>query len=101
MPTPPLGWIPSAAPIYTRVTISGEIEGDHMSRSQAARARRRAQQALAYRAWYIAPATAAVPPIEVLTDPSLQRREKDRQLRRAAAGSFDTIAPVVSHRAAA
>jgi hypothetical protein len=63
-----------------------------MSRSKAARARVRALQALAYRAWYIAPAVAAVPSLDVLTDPRLQRREKLRQLRRAQLGLFDTPA---------
>jgi hypothetical protein len=63
-----------------------------MSRSKAARARVRARQALVYRAWYIAPAVAAVPPVDVLTDPTLQRREQRRQLRRAQVGQFDTAA---------
>lgn len=72
-----------------------------MSRSKAARARVRALQALAYRAWYVAPAAAAVPPIAVLTDPALQRREKRRQLRRAQLGLFDTLAPVEPSRIAA
>jgi hypothetical protein len=72
-----------------------------MSRNKAARARARAIQALAYRAWYLAPATAALPSLDVLTDPALQRREKTRQLRRAQVGLFDTLAPVEPSRLAA
>jgi hypothetical protein len=89
---------PGHGPIYTRATVSGEIvnRGDGMSRSKASRARVRALQALAYRAWYIAPATADVPPLDVLTDPRLQRREKTRQLRRAQVGLFDTVAPTAA-----
>jgi hypothetical protein len=63
-----------------------------MSRSKASRARVRAQQALAYRAWYVAPSVADVPPVDVLTDPMLQRREQRRQLRRAQLGLFDSAA---------
>jgi hypothetical protein len=72
-----------------------------MSRSKAARARIRAIQALAYRAWYVAPATADVPSLDVLTDPRLQRREKLRQLRRAQVGLFDTPAMAAPIRLAA
>jgi len=72
-----------------------------MSRTKAARARVRALQALAYRAWYIAPATAELPSLDVLTDPRLQRREKVRQLRRAQVGLFDSVAPAEPIRLAA
>jgi hypothetical protein len=72
-----------------------------MSRSKAARARMRALQALAYRAWFVAPATAALPSLDVLTDPALQRREKLRQLRRAQVGLFDTVALAEPARLAA
>lgn len=63
-----------------------------MSRTKASRARVRARQALAYRAWYIAPGLAPVPPVAILTDAVLQRREQLRQLRRAQLGYFDTPA---------
>ena len=72
-----------------------------MSRTKAARARIRAVQALSYRAWYLAPGTAELPSLDVLTDPRLQHREKLRQLRRAQVGLFDTVAPAEPARLAA
>jgi hypothetical protein len=71
-----------------------------MRRARAARARRIALKAMAYRAWYLSPATAEIPPISVLTDGRLQAREQRRQLRRAQVGQFDTVAPVVPSTAA-
>jgi hypothetical protein len=64
-----------------------------MKPAKAARAREMAGRALAYRAWYVAPGEAPVPPIAVVTDARLQRREQLRQLRRAQVGLFDTPAP--------
>ncbi len=75
--------------------------GKSMSTLRASRARRRARQALAYRAWFLAPLTAEIPPVDVLTDPRLQQREQIRQLRRAQVGAFDTAAPAEPNRIAA
>lgn len=72
-----------------------------MSRSKAARARVRARRALVYREWYVAPSTAAIPPMAILTDRRLQLREELRQLRRAQAGQFDTAPAVEPGRIAA
>jgi hypothetical protein len=47
---------------------------------------------MAYRAWYVDPRTGRIPTLEILTDPRLQRREQQRQLRRAQLGCFDTVA---------
>ncbi len=63
-----------------------------MNRTQAAQGRVIAARALAYRAWYVSPSDAAIPPIDVITDLRLQRREHDRQFRRAQFGLFDTPA---------
>lgn len=63
-----------------------------MQARQARRARRIAIDALAYRAWAIAPGTAPIPPVRVLTDPRLWDRHEQRQLRRAQLGCFDTPA---------
>jgi hypothetical protein len=60
-----------------------------------------ARRALAYRAWYVAPGDAAVPPVAVITDPRLQAREHRRQLRRAQRGLFDSVAPAFRTHAAA
>lgn len=83
-------------------TTSGEVGsgGKTMGRLHAARARQVARRALQYRAWYLAPTTAAVPPASVITDSRLQQREQRRQLRRAQAGFFDTAAPIEARAAA-
>lgn len=58
------------------------------------RARRRAVQVLAYRAWSANPSTAPIPPIAVLSDPSIHRFERNRELRLAQNGRFETRAAV-------
>jgi hypothetical protein len=60
-----------------------------------------ARRALAYRAWYVAPGEASVPPVIVITDARLQQREQLRQLRRAQFGLFDSIGSDLVHRASA
>lgn len=65
-----------------------------MNRIKASRGRVAAARVLAYRAWYVSPSDAAVPPIDIITDARLQHREQERQLRRAQFGLFDTPALV-------
>ena len=72
-----------------------------MNRSKASRAREIARRALTYRAWYVAPGEAAVPPVIVITDARLQQREQRRQLRRAQFGLFDSVGSDLVHRASA
>lgn len=65
-----------------------------MNRTKAFRARAQARRALAYRAWFTAPSTGDIPPVRIMSDPRLQARERERQLRRAQFGFFDSPATV-------
>jgi hypothetical protein len=61
-----------------------------VNRRQARRARAVALQTLAYRTWSSDPGLAAIPAIDVISDPRLHAREAARRLRRAQNGVFDT-----------
>ena len=63
-----------------------------MGTSTARRARRRAYDVLAYRAWAADPSQAAIPAMSVLTDPSIHRFERERELRLAQNGRFESPA---------
>jgi hypothetical protein len=66
--------------------------GDIMTARQAARARRMAQDVLAYRAWSASPSTAVIPSIAVISDTRIHRLENNRELRLAQNGRFSTPA---------
>lgn len=68
-----------------------------MTARQAARARRIALDTMAYRRWATEPALAVIPSIDVLSNPAIHRRERDRELRRAALGVFSTVAPRIEY----
>jgi hypothetical protein len=69
--------------------------GGTVNRYTARRARSIAVRLLAYRAWSIDPANGAIPSIDILSDPRLHVRERERELRRAQNGTF--TAPVRHH----
>ena len=63
-----------------------------MTARQAARARRIAEDVLAYRAWSASPSTAVIPSIAVISDTRIHRFENHRELRRAQNGVYSTPA---------
>jgi hypothetical protein len=69
--------------------------GGTVNRNTARRARVIALRVLAYRAWSDDPAAGEIPSIDILSDPRLHRRERERELRRAQNGTF---AAPVRHR---